>query len=170
MIMESPYNLLKKSNHSAIKAVEVITDHQAVLYSDKRALTHQGLIEKVEKEIYPSLTTLEIMERQNENVYIFLSEDQAMIHFPDNGKFSLPQFAFVLDFMKSVSRYNHEVPLKNKIPLNIDWYGNPKRIFDIKEIEERKAKGLRGFVRKPYVLNHERVIGETYQEENIKRR
>ena len=162
-MMITPYTSLKNSKRYGVKAVEVITDHQAIFRDNRKGnYSHAGIVSDIEKDIYPQLTEMEIAEREDQNVYIFLSDDEAIIHFPYNGKVSYAQTYFIMDFIKDVTMYNREVSLKEKVPIGIDWSGKYFSIYDILEIDEKKAKIWNKLFRESYELDHEVIIGKTY--------
>lgn len=160
---DTPYSLLKTSRDS-IKAVEVITDHQAVFRSHGGIYySHYGIISSIEKEIYPSLLEMEIEERQQSNTYIFMSDYDAIVELPSDGNVSMAQLYFVLDFIKEVSKYNREVSSNQKIPIVIDWYKKVK-IFDILDINDKIVKEWKKHLRDPQKLSDEKIVGVLYSE------
>ncbi len=167
------YQLLKKEKGRGLKAVEVITDNQAVFQSNvgNRTTTHFWMAEDIEKKIYAKLDDLEREERQAENAYIFLDDEGVVIHFPDDGKISTSEFQFIVNFITSVSLYNREVSFREKLPMEFDWHDR-FRIYDIKEIPDQKAREWMRYVRKKKGLRGEIILGNNdfVQNENYSHR
>ncbi|MBQ6135071.1 MAG: hypothetical protein IJI60_02000 [Bacilli bacterium] len=165
----TPYELLKKANGKAFKGVGVITDYQSVFYSksDGYLRTHYGMVSEVEKEIYSSLNDAQITEMENKDAHIFLTEYEAIVSFPDNVRISLPQVYFILEFVQSITRYNREVDSKSRIPIHMDWYGKPKTIYDIQEIDEKKVKEWSRYIRQTGDFSHERIVGKRYSQKEV---
>lgn len=165
----SPYELLKKSKGESVKGVGVVTDQQGIFYSKLDSndfKTHYGICKDIEKEIYPNLTRSEIEERINDNTYIFLTEYDAIIHFPENIQISLSQFYFILEFIKDISKYNREVD--EKIPITLHWYGKIIDLYDIYEISEEKAREWSKMIRPSHDLKDEKIIGKVYSSNHEK--
>ena len=165
-MMDSPYRILKQFDNQSVKMVEVITDYQLIMDTNigKESKSHYELISDIEKKIYPSLTEMELAERENENAYIFLTDLGAIISFPENGRISLPQISFILDFMKEISKYNREVPERKKIPMDINGYGRIGSLYDINELDEKVAKEWSRHLRSLRIFEKEKIIGKKYSQ------
>ena len=49
----------------------------------------------------------------------------------------------------------------------MDWYGRPKTIYDIREIDEKKVKEWNRYIRQLGDLSHERIIGKRYSQKEV---